>query len=569
MATSPELKNIEVGNALEDKESSLIRDLKVDAFDVDANKDNINEMKDILKTTKINVITSVKNATTETTEQKTLSEIADSFITYVEKKSKGWGLQLIEANKSTAPEWIKYIIDNPKNNDLAYFIQKLSGLIEYQTAKAYTENELNAVEVKVDKTFGNQTKNALVGLKNWIIDSTENKTFISKDFLKWIVSSVTSQTEADINKALEVYHVTYNKSDDKFSIVNWYDRIDAYGNNLATKKIWTGTTNKETQTTETPTTENVGGIKIEDIKDKDVADLIKTYPKYFDLSKFNQETIANLGSLLLDWNKRETFFSMISLSSKFWGDNNFKLWAEEIGLLINAMDEDYMDYSDVSNVFHTYNNRSSDEENDFVGMKVVNGKKTLVKHGNIWQTPVFEVDGTAKWFIWWIVWDDYRFDSIETFFIRLKNERKIPDEENEGTIDTYTTRFDPTIDNDTLKQTIGAIEKDDEKKRTFISLLNLNDTFWGDYKLTLEDISAFKKWIAKDTFDYETGSDTIFHEYTDDPENDYKTVKDWKIVEIWDQWSTRVFEVDGTGTIDDERFDSVAAFFARLRKEVK
>jgi hypothetical protein len=43
----------------------------------------------------------------------------------------------------------------------------------------------------------------------------------------------------------------------------------------------------------------------------------------------------------------------------------------------------------------------------------------------------------------------------------------------------------------------------------------------------------------------------------------------WKIVNVWDQWSAKVFEVDGTGTIDDERFDSVDAFFVRLKKEIK
>jgi hypothetical protein len=47
------------------------------------------------------------------------------------------------------------------------------------------------------------------------------------------------------------------------------------------------------------------------------------------------------------------------------------------------MNNDYMDYSDSYKVFHIHNNRSSDEENDFVGMKVVNGKKTLVKYGDI------------------------------------------------------------------------------------------------------------------------------------------------------------------------------------------
>jgi hypothetical protein len=41
-------------------------------------------------------------------------------------------------------------------------------LIAYQTAKAYTENELEAIDVKEDKAFGNQTKRALAGLKNWI-----------------------------------------------------------------------------------------------------------------------------------------------------------------------------------------------------------------------------------------------------------------------------------------------------------------------------------------------------------------------------------------------------------------
>ena len=77
-------------------------------------------------------------------------------------------MQLIEANKSDAPAWIKHIIENPQNNDLAYFIQKLSALIEYQTAKAYTADELTAVEVSIDKTFGNQTRRALIGLKSWI-----------------------------------------------------------------------------------------------------------------------------------------------------------------------------------------------------------------------------------------------------------------------------------------------------------------------------------------------------------------------------------------------------------------
>ena len=558
---APELNKIEVGNNIENTELSLIRDLKVDAFDVNTNKENKEEMKEALKTTTINVITSAPDVTPKTKETKTLSEIATQFDQYV-TQWEWWKLKVIE-EKTDTPAWITYIIENPLNNDLAYLIQKLSGLIAYQTAKAYTENELEAIDVKEDKAFGNQTKRALAGLKNWIESEwdytnvaewlTYQGEYLDKTFIDWVISA--QNTEETKNAALVKYNLQYVNG----AIIpkDGYEFIDPYSNNLATKQSPTTET-----TTETWTTETTGWIEIEDIKDVDVADLVKKYPKYFDLSKFTEETIANLGSLLLDWDKRETFFSMIILSSNFWNNNKFKLWADEIQLLIDAMNNDYMDYSDSYKVFHIHNNRSSDEENDFVGMKVVNGKKTLVKYGDIWDTPVFEVDGTG-------IIDDYRFDSIETFFMWLKNNREIPDEENEGTIDAYKNRFDPIIDDETLKQTIGAIEKDDEKKRTFISLLNLDDTFWGNYKLTLEDISAFKKWTAKGTFDYATGSDTVFHEYTDDPENDYNTLQAWKIVNVWDQWSAKVFEVDGTGTIDDERFDSVDAFFVRLKKEIK
>ncbi|MEI6672639.1 MAG: hypothetical protein WCL02_04870 [bacterium] len=82
----PELQNIEVGNELEDKEMSLINNLKLDVFDIDKKpENNMDELKAALKNTKINVITSAKDATTKTTEQKTLSEVATDFDRYVKK----------------------------------------------------------------------------------------------------------------------------------------------------------------------------------------------------------------------------------------------------------------------------------------------------------------------------------------------------------------------------------------------------------------------------------------------------------------------------------------------------
>jgi hypothetical protein len=80
---APELNKIEVGNNIENTELSLIRDLKVDAFDVNTNKENKEEMKEALKTTTINVITSAPDVTPKTKETKTLSEIATQFDQYV------------------------------------------------------------------------------------------------------------------------------------------------------------------------------------------------------------------------------------------------------------------------------------------------------------------------------------------------------------------------------------------------------------------------------------------------------------------------------------------------------
>lgn len=86
---SPELNKIEVGDELENAELSLITDLKLDAFNEDTNTEDIDELKTTLKTAKINVITSEKDAETETKEEQTLSEIATAFSMYVEKKPEG------------------------------------------------------------------------------------------------------------------------------------------------------------------------------------------------------------------------------------------------------------------------------------------------------------------------------------------------------------------------------------------------------------------------------------------------------------------------------------------------
>lgn len=243
--TPPELNNqIEVGNTMEDKEKSLIDSLRLDAFNADPKKENIDEFKDILKGTNIKVIIWVDTKGKETIAEKTLLDIANDFATYVEKWA-WWTLKIWETNKANTPQWIQYIIDNPKNNDLAYLIQKVSALIEYQTAKAYTDKELDAVDVSIDRTFGNQTKRALAGLKAWIENDKDYKTiaqwekytgkYLDKKFIDWVIS--TQNTDEEKNDAISKYNLQYKES--QILPAEWYVRIDPNSNNYAVIKSGT------------------------------------------------------------------------------------------------------------------------------------------------------------------------------------------------------------------------------------------------------------------------------------------------------------------------------------------
>jgi 23S rRNA U2552 (ribose-2'-O)-methylase RlmE/FtsJ len=66
MVEAPKLDTIEVGNTLTAAETSEIEKLiNVDAFDEDTTKENTDEMKDALKATQINVVTSDATTTQE------------------------------------------------------------------------------------------------------------------------------------------------------------------------------------------------------------------------------------------------------------------------------------------------------------------------------------------------------------------------------------------------------------------------------------------------------------------------------------------------------------------------
>jgi hypothetical protein len=297
-----------------------------------------------------------------------------------------------------------------------------------------------------------------------------------------------------------------------------------------------------------------------------VNSFIKEHKQYFNTQDFNTETESILDSILTDWDKKWALESLLNLNQRFW--KNRKLWKKEIQLLYTALKDNKLDSSNSkntlwSNVFQEHKTQLSTYD-DYIWLKITNWKKTLVRHGDIWWQYIFEVDGTGNF-------DDERFDSVESFFMRLdwnniKNISEIEDENKDITIQ-YEKRFDSKIDKQILKTNIWAIINDEDKKNTFLWLLNLDDNFWGNYKLTLQDIENFKKWITNDTFDFSSSSESVFHEYNSDKHNDYNTQSKWILNKAKDQWNKRVFEVDGTGNFDDERFDSVKAFFVWLQKQ--
>jgi hypothetical protein len=116
---------------------------------------------------------------------------------------------------------------------------------------------------------------------------------------------------------------------------------------------------------------------------------------------------SNLSNILNNKKTLNTFKSMFNLSDDFWWD--YKLGAKEYKLFTKWIENNIFDTS--SSTFHKYTN----QYNDYTTL-ATNHTSTKKHTHTIWKTLVFEVDGT--WFI-----DDQRFDSIQTFFVWLANQK--------------------------------------------------------------------------------------------------------------------------------------------------
>ena len=169
---------------------------------------------------------------------KSMSTLIEEFSTYVEGEAWWWMLKVKDGSTDT-PAWITKMLSNIKNNDLAYFIQKVSNLLDYKVQKWYGGLQEN-LTVSLDKTLGKQTKRALDWLKNWIHEDVKTQDdnmeyvrekFVDKKFLDELVKDATTIDAK--NTILKKYNLQWDETNNNFVALDGYKRIDMYGSNYA------------------------------------------------------------------------------------------------------------------------------------------------------------------------------------------------------------------------------------------------------------------------------------------------------------------------------------------------
>ena len=264
-------------------------------------------------------------------------------------------------------------------------------------------------------------------------------------------------------------------------------------------------------------------------------ELIKRYKTKLDIpteTEGKKEYIKIFGEIMNDSGKNWAFKSLLDLNEEFWRGYKLNInWLKNLNAKLWTSDVDW-DYGTFETV---------DDKDDYLTIK---GGKLVEAENDSWHhEPVFEANGTSSR-------DDYRFDSIEAFIKFISWEKiisaskyvkELAESPENNKLDVYKNRFTKELwDSPAELESLGSWDR----YETFLSLLALGDKFWGSYKLTKKDLKNFIKWMDKDIFDYRSGSSTVFHA----------------------EWSK--FEVDWTGRISDDTFESVSDFFTYLAGKV-
>lgn len=187
--------------------------------------------------------------------EKKLGEIARLFDKAVEQDGNTWKIKLKENVELSNEE--KGVLEpflNEKDSSLAYLIQKASNFAKVEAQKGYGQEADKLVDIRVDRTLGNQTRRALSGLKSWIesdiqtIDLTtlteeqlQQRKFLPKSFL----SDLKDNNSALFDK--------FWSEDENGNITpqEWYEFANPYTNNYAVRE-WKAEEWKKGEKIETP-----------------------------------------------------------------------------------------------------------------------------------------------------------------------------------------------------------------------------------------------------------------------------------------------------------------------------
>lgn len=459
-------------------------------------------------------------------------------------------------NESQLTSFIEKSFKNEKWERLTYSQMKQNQFYPFMVQSAIDLLSDKLKDEKYDED-GKVDKTNWKTLDEWIKDCgwIDNKYWQWTRDVVWIVQNILSIHD-DWNawpqffaKICSIFKWEKNVSDFK---VQWYDENNKYKYNFDDWNMENKDINPEQRPAEQKSAEQKSENKKTNQKDipdnwnewidctEKTKDFINTYKKYLTFNDWNKkEYISLLASILNDFKKGNTLNSLMKLDHRYrW---NFKLNYDNLKLFKDSVGSSKVDASKNTLVFKS----CSELNDDYLTYR----NWVLVRLNEWgWQKHAFEADGSHRF-------DDYRFDSVEGLFaffngakiVRAKgNVRNLQDKDL-----TYrNNRFDNwVINNNTLLESIwNAWTKEWQKRRkTFISLLELPDRFWWDYKLTKNDINNFVKWMEKNVFDWRSWSASVFHA----------------------EWSHWKFEVDGTWAISDKNFKTTKEFFSRLEWKVK
>lgn len=418
----------------------------------------------------------------------------------------------------------------------------ISGIYEWVN-DIYTNNE--KFKVKNISTF-----------KIWETDYKYDKNQFDLTNVDW--NTILTVSWESNWKKIEI--VNWNPNLAWFTFENWWIKKVNKSNTPTTNAPTTSTENNNGDQEQNNTSKHDKNPKIPDNWDENIeegveyteatSDFIKNNNNKLSFTEWNKkEYLSLLDSILNYWPKSATLYSLIKLDNKFW--KNYRLTYDDLkNFNENAGKNTWrgFDATRSSSVFHP----SSSNNNDYL---IYRDNKIIRENEGSSNGNTFEVDGTHNW-------DDERFNSVECFCKYIagvnierarKNVRNLAKENNN--INYRSEKINPEVikKSATLKLVWFWDDSDEwlKKRKTFISLLELPEHFWWNYKLNENDIKNFAQWMSDDIFD--RWNSTVFH-------------TEW-VGKKWINKNKPMFEVDGSASGNhrsDRRFASVENFFYKL-----